>query len=61
MVYAGEHAGGEVKNAVTSAVVEVADLQICQTYTAGIKADSIGFISVKDAAGTTRKLMVQDV
>jgi len=59
MVYAGEHAGAEVKQAVTAAVVEVADLQINQTYTVGAKAASSGFILCKDAAGTARKIMIQ--
>ena len=29
------------------------------TYTAGIKADSIGYIEVLDSGGTSRRLMVQ--
>jgi len=29
------------------------------TYTAGAAADSAGYITIKDAAGNTRKLMVQ--
>lgn len=29
------------------------------TYTAGAASDSTGYITIKDAAGTTRKLMVQ--
>ena len=58
---ASDGAGAIVKEAVASKEVITADLTIMVTYAAGAKAASIGFITVKDTAGTSRKVMCQDV
>lgn len=52
------HGGAEVIPCLVVKELIVTNLSV-GTYAAGIATDSTGYIAVKDAGGTVRKLMVQ--
>ena len=56
---AGVKNATEVHDAICIKQLNVNDLSF-GTYVAGVKAASIGYILVKDQAGTARRWMVQD-